>query len=426
MSIEDVVATIGEPETAEALRPGWDESVATLPPGAPSFLDPAEIAASRAYAGLPEMLDPLLDAVATRIREQPALLKLAWHTWRVLSGPEEGRQFHGWPSLVRALREDSGVFYLLMELAAVPRIRAVHRQLGIPEDVTRDTCRVVGCQNSNYGRLHGGRPGILRKELYWIRNHLTGRLFRLGRFEFMLQPFYGPLVAYRHRSTGRVVALAVDGAWFDADGYVPAQPDDNRGSWQATLREDERALTGYPIAPHGVALRQQVRLPRPEWECVLEPGQTVLDMHIPEGGNMTPERSLDSLRRAFEFFPIYFPGQSARAVQCDSWIFGPPLEAILPPTANLVRLMREVYLFPARHSPNEGLYYIFGSNDVDLATALRETSLQRAVLAFLEAGGTWRCGGMFLLQDDLEHFGSQVYRVGWPALLAVLVSVASA
>ncbi len=426
MEVAELVARLGEPDTLEALRHGWEQSEATLPAGVPSLLDPAEITASRAYAGLPQSLDPLLHAVAAQIREEPALLHLAWHTWRVLSGPEEGRQFHGWPCLERTLGDDRGVFYLLMELAAVPRIRDVHRQMGVPEAVTRDTCRVVACQNGNYARLHAGRPGILRKELYWIRNHLTGRLFRLGRFEYMLQPFSGALIAFSHRSTRCVVALATDGMWFDREGYASSEPRASEGSWQARLSVDEARITGHPIAPHGVALRRRVALPAPEWKRVVEPGQTVLDMHIPEGGHMTLERACDSLFQAFEFFATFFPSRPAEAVQCHSWIFGPQLEAILPPSANLVRLMREVYLFPARHAPNEGLYYIFGSDDVDPATAPRETSLQRAVLAFLEGGGVWRCGGMFLLKEDLEHFGSQVYRAGWPVLLEALPSAASA
>jgi len=43
-------------------------------------------------------------------------------------------------------------------------------------------------------------------------------------------------------------------------------------------------------------------------------------------------------------------------------------------------------------------------------TAPRETSLQRAILDYLQAGNVWRAGGMFFLMDDLDRFGRQWYR----------------
>ncbi|MDH7571898.1 MAG: hypothetical protein QHJ73_20145, partial [Armatimonadota bacterium] len=61
-----------------------------------------------------------------------------------------------------------------------------------------------------------------------------------------------------------------------------------------------------------------------------------------------------------------------------------------------------------------GLWFLFFQDQFDPATAPRETSVQRAVLQFLEAGNIWRGGGMFYLTDDLEHFGTQYYRRRWP------------
>ena len=40
--------------------------------------------------------------------------------------------------------------------------------------------------------------------------------------------------------------------------------------------------------------------------------------------------------------------------------------------------------------------------------------LRRAVIAQLEAGRELRAGGMFLLPEDLDRFGTQHYRSHWP------------
>ena len=163
-----------------------------------------------------------------------------------------------------------------------------------------------------------------------------------------------------------------------------------------------------------MAVRREVRLPQPVWECVLKGGDPTLDMHIPAGGGMTLERCGDSMRRAAAFFQRFFPGTACRAIACSSWIFNTQLEQIRLSSDNLVRYQRELYLYPTRSSGRDGLYFIFLQENVDPATAPRDTSLRRGVADFLLAGTTWRGGRMFFLTEHLEHFGTQYYRSHWP------------
>ena len=129
---------------------------------------------------------------------------------------------------------------------------------------------------------------------------------------------------------------------------------------------------------------------------------------------MTPERTLESMRMAVEFFPGHFPDQPFRAVACTSWIFNPRFGTILAPDANLRRVAREVYLFPIPSSGRDGIFFLFGADEVDPATAPRDTSIRRALLEEMDAGRPLLCGGMFILREDLEHFGTQHYRRHWP------------
>jgi hypothetical protein len=88
-------------------------------------------------------------------------------------------------------------------------------------------------------------------------------------------------------------------------------------------------------------------------------------------------------------------------------MYSPDLENVLPPESNLVRHLSDMYLFPV---PGAYLWFIFMQDEFDPATAPRETSLQRAVLAYLERGNAWHDGGMFLLMEDLDKLGTGYYR----------------
>jgi hypothetical protein len=415
MNLNEILARVQEPDSLAALEPHWEESVATLPPGVPSFLDPAEIRVSREYCGFGPEVEPVLQETARRIAADPALRSLAWHCCRLLWEHLDYNAMGQWPALDRALGEQSGVFYLLLVMSQVPRVRAVHQTLGIPVEVTRETCTQVASSSENFRRMTGGRLGLTRNTMGWNRLHAAGQLFRLGRMEYMIQPFRRGAEVYRHHETRAVIALAPDGGRYTAEGFVvPEGCEDAGQSWTATLVRDDEAVTGYPISPRGMAVRQEVRLPQPEWECVVKPGDLTLDMHIPAGGEMTPERCGDSMRRAAAFFQRYFPDKPCRSIRCSSWIFNTQFEAIRLSSENLVRFQRELYLFPTPSNGRDGLWFIFLQDNVDPATAPRDTSLRRGVADFLQAGHTWRGGGMLFLTEHLEQFGTQYYRSRWP------------
>jgi len=415
MKLEDALAAIGEPETIDAVMGNWEASLMTQPADRPSFLCPSEFKVSRHWAGLDAEIDPVLEAGADRIVDNQALLDLAWYCHNCLFEYDNIKQFTDWPTLEPALGELAGVFYLLVALGLAPRLRALHESMGVPEQVTRDCCRQISAVDERYQTGHGGRRGIDKRVLYWLRHYVNGILFRTGRFEYMIKPFWCGVVGYRNRQTGEVVALAEDGARFDGEGQAARSGDESAEVWTATPVEDDAAFTGYPISPEGMAIRSQVSLPRSAWERVLGREHNVLQMHIPGGGSMTPERCGESLREAIRFFSHYFPDEPFVGIACTSWIFNTQLQDFLPRTANLPTFQRELYLFPVPSSGLDGVYFIYGREDItDWTTAPRGTTLHRAISDHLAAGGRLRNGGMFILTEDLQHFGSEHYRSGWP------------
>ncbi len=420
MHIPDVIARLGEPVLPKTFEPHWAETLAADDGSLPDCLVPASVTRNRRESDLPDEAEAPLQETARRVAADPALRLLARHAERLLFEHEDYNAFGGWPSFEPLLGDLGAVFYLLLLVAAAPRIRQTHARLGIPEDVTRATC---GRRDpaARFRVTHQGRWGADRRSLHWVRHHAAGRLFRLGRMEYILTRFRDRLRAFRHVATGAVAALAPDGARFTQDGYMtaPPLPDDPEG-WTASLRIEPDAIRGCLLSPRGMALRGERVLPRAAWTPVLAKDDWVLDLHIPPGGGMTLEACGASMRQAAEFYPRYFPEQPAAAIVCTSWIFNPQLDGILAPDANLVRFQREVYLHPIPSSGQDGLVFIFDRPDVDPKTAPRETSLQRAILAFLETGQRWRAGGMVFLLADLPRFGGQVYQRAeasgrWPA-----------
>lgn len=418
MNPDEVIAELKEPELLETLRGAWDQAMQDFPaPGGPSFLGPGEFLVSREWCGFGDEHDAALRLAAERIRNHPALCRLAWfYAWKIFDAPAPLTidANDRWPALAATLGGQAGMFFLLIALSLAPRLRRYHRLLGVPESVTRDTCRQVSCFSGNYQRARGGRPGIFTRQIDWLRHYVRDNLyFRIGRFEYWAKPFDAEVMVFRHRRTGRVMALANDGLRFNPRGFIdePGKEAPGAPGWVATLRLENDAIAGFPVSPLGMAERREIRLPFEEWRRVLGPGDPVLDVHIPAGGGMGFDLCGESLRRARDFFSEYFPRRAPMGYVCKSWIFSPCLEECLPPDSNLVRFLRETHLFPFA-STNPDIWFVFFQDKFDPATAPRETRIQRALLDYIAAGNTWRNGGMFFLAEDLPAFGTQCYRRG--------------
>ncbi|HHT26055.1 MAG TPA: DUF5596 domain-containing protein [Firmicutes bacterium] len=409
MTLNDVLRELGIPAAYELLLPHWEESLTCMPAEIP-FLTSAEISESRAWAGLQESEEPVLLRTAKTIAENPALRCLAWHCYRLLYVHTEYSSTAKWPSLEKTLGAATGTFYLLIALAMIPQVRELHQSMGVETAVTRLTCFQISTLASNY-RKQTGNLGISLRQIYWLRHYTAGRLFRLGRMEYMLRPFSGVVHAYAHKKTDRVIALAADGIRYDAAGYVASDTaDPDPQGWTATLTETPEVITGYPISPLGFAQRQLIKLDGKAWTRVLAKSDIALEMHIPEGGRMTPDLCAASLRQTVPFFNKHFPEQPFQAITCSSWIFNTQIADLRLSSNNLVAFQQELYLFPVRSTGHDGLWFIFLQDEFDPKTAPRRTSLQREVLRYLEAGHRWRGGGMFFLTRHLERFGTQHYR----------------
>jgi len=419
VTLHEVVERLGLVESAPVLEAGWNDGQRSLPDGEVSFLEAPYVTWACRVAHLPDEITSAAVEAAGRVQRDEALRRLAWHCHLNLSAPQE--TIVQWPVPVQAMGDLAGLFYVLVLLARTEQMQQAHRARGIPEGVVRETVADLEhlMTTGDYCEEHG-HWGILPRNLDWLKHHWNGTLYQLGRLQYYTEnKSQGRLRAFRHRASGRVVALAEDGIRFRADGQMDgAAGVHDESAWTSRLREHDEGVIGNPIHPKGYAVRESVDLSKTDWEEMLSPASQVLAIHIPSGSPLDFDACGASLSRAKRIFRQHFPEKSFAAFTCHSWLLDTTFDELMGPSSNMVRFQREMYLFPRLYRrPKVVEEAIFGRPLPDLAGLPRETRLQRAVADHLEAGGTLHGGGgCFLLLDELA-WGTQRHRSqDWPGI----------
>ena len=138
---------------------------------------------------------------------------------------------------------------------------------------------------------------------------------------------------------------------------------------------------------------------QPGYGDILKEGDTVLNCHIPSSGPLPYDAVIDSLRRAYEFYPDVRVGRWMPVV-CHSWLLYPPHRELLGGNAKAFYDLFDV--IAAKPSESNGDFWrIFNRpfSEENLATAREDTSLRRRFKAFLTAGNNMGCGYGVLLFD---------------------------
>ena len=205
--------------------------------------------------------------------------------------------------------------------------REEHALRGIPAEITEATLQDVGIWTRHCERTRGTH-GIAEMHLGWFKLHASGKLCRLGRLQFAIEPY----------------------TWDDVPG--------------------------------------------------LEKGDMVLGMHIPAEAPLDIQECQKSIAAAFPFFDQYFPElPPAKAIVCSSWMLGDWVPEAAGIGGSLDRFQQLFHLLPGTNSPGSACYFVFGYQKVDPATAPRDTSLRRNLLALLESGKPVNSGRCYLLRS---------------------------
>ena len=411
MSIEKVLTKLEISDSLEILKPFWKQSLESYAPieiltNESALRDIAE------DCGLTE--NEILKSIncAKIISESEDLSFIFHHIFRLIfETPEyENKNFNNFP-MIPQLGEKAGVFYLLIVLTISCEIRNFYKDKNIPEEISKETLHDVKININRYARANNGNTGIMPGVLGWFKTHNTRTLYRIGRLQFHYKEFGDDVVVYRNKKNNEIVVLSKANINYTKNGFwaVDGKEDKLPDNWISGFEDNEKNVTGNPINPNGQAEKKCITLDKENWELELSKGRGVLDIHIPEGGGMTVESCILSMKESLNFFKEYFPEFKPVAFVCRSWIFSPQYDEIYRSDANFVLFQKEVFLFPVWSSGKEGLFFVFDTEDIDYDSVETRSSLQRAMVSHLKGGGVLRAGGMIYLCKDIEFIGQRYY-----------------
>ena len=392
----------------EAAASAWDKQAATAGELSPP-LTPSSIHFAADYLGFdPELCSELIDGLCL-FSQLPELdsLRGQFAYFLVIRTLGEMRQ----PTISMECHPSARLFFIYVLLSGLESIRAYHHKLGVDEAITRDTLSDLLLWINQHKEQYSCY-GL--SQFSWLVGHFTGKLYKLGRLQFMFETFHEPFRAYRNTKTRKLIVMCEPGLQFRADGqFADADGRLSPVVYLSQLDEDKTEIRGLLVDPRGRVTGEQITLNAEEWNCVLRKGSPVLGIHIPAVGPMDLAACGKSFAQGMSFFPAIFPNQPFQAFICGSWLLDPQFAKHLPSTSNITQFLKEFYLHPCPGANgNQTIERVFGFDikpDVDINTLPTKTALQRRVIQHLKAGGCWRGGGGILFPEDL-NWGSQFYR----------------
>ncbi|MBI4979067.1 MAG: DUF5596 domain-containing protein [Spirochaetes bacterium] len=346
---------------------------------------------------------PLFDSEPVR--------RLFWHChWLMFKRgvPYPRDRFVQWPLLTMQSGDHADMFYAFLFLSGALAVSRAHEALRIPRDVTVETLSDLAVWMRTH-RERTGRIGISEKN--WLYNHYTIKLFRLGRLQFLFEEFPHSVTVYRSRAHNGVVMLAPADVKFRRDGqYDGIMGVADPKAATTSFEETDNAWKGNTITPEGGITAKTATLKKSEWDLILKKGDPALSFHIAATGPMDHAQCGESFARARDFYPRHFPEYGSRCFFSVSWLYDHQFDGLLPDTSNIVKLQRELFLYPLPEAGDKQHWErIFGKRYENINDAPQNTSLQKTFAAHVKNGGHWRSSGALLFPEDIR-WGSAVYR----------------
>ena len=324
--------------------------------------------------------------------------------------------------------------WLVHILKCVPKTIQIAEENNISESILTDTLGDIGVWVRNY-KKNTGNWGTA--EQGWLENHVNGRLFKVGRLQFIPKMYNWNFRVFRNKNENNVIALTKDEEDYRSDGQVNGtngiydREKNFKGSSQICDNDGKPYVIGTLISPYGYAVNRIVRLDMNLWREELPQGTLVLELHIQQKENFDAEACRVSFERIRDFANSHYKmlakiaGVSDEKINkaanpfvafvCSSWLLDAQIGKIMPSSSNIVQFLREFYLLPYQSHDNQTLERVFEAtpetfNPSKPNANQTKTGLQRAIIEFMNNGGRMRSNMGFILLEDLKEYGEERYR----------------
>ncbi len=287
---------------------------------------------------------------------------------------------------------------MLILLTQIPRSEEAYRSRGFSG---QQLLTVM----TSYGRIIAlvekslGRPAINQLYYQWLCLYAKATIFHCGSFQFEVRRLSDAAMYLQNRNTGALVSVMTSGT-FHRSGQVLGSGgcSDTAGSFCATVRETEDAWYGFPATEHAVT-QQEVCFPKAQWVCALQPGDTVLNMHISRGADLSQASVDAAIAEAVAIAERSYPEWTSHGIHCHSWLLDPLLRDILGASSNIARFGDRFCRHPIQSAGRNGFSYVFPPGVPD-AQLPENTRLQKGLKAhYLSGGCLYGCAGAFITKE---------------------------
>lgn len=235
---------------------------------------------------------------------------------------------------------------------------------------------------NNYVNRNNGRRGAMHWS--WFQLGVDGRLLKSGSLQMEIYRKFNCEDTVFINDNGDVVVFA-HGITIHRSGYVLGTKnyEDEEGAFEVTIEETPTSWIGYACDEVGLVKNQKTELLKSEWKKVLEPGDVVVNIHIPVRADISDEAVENSLSEIRELLAKHYPEFAYKAFYCGSWLLDPQLANLLKPESNIVKFGKK-FTKIARKDPigSDPLSFVFlqaDTNNVDFESLPENTSLERSL-----------------------------------------------
>lgn len=131
----------------------------------------------------------------------------------------------------------------------------------------------------------------------------------------------------------------------------------------------------------------------------LKKGDSIIEIHIPQGESFNTENCKQSISRAVEFFEKFFPEYEYSWFTCHSWLLDKELRTYLNPESNIIKFQNLFDVFEYTES-DQAIKYLFDINSKKNA----QNSLQKMVLEHKNNGGKLYEGYGAIAKKDYNEY----------------------
>jgi len=271
------------------------------------------------------------------------------------------------------------------------------RKRGIDEKYIKNAFLYAVNGTRNYIWRHDGAYGF--DLLSWAQKYIEGTLFPINRLEIEIYATFGGRAIVYQNADGELIPLANDIAVHRSGrGLGSTNCEDEEGSWECFVEEDEEHWIGYPFMEDGLVSKDKIKLRKDEWKEVVRRGDPTIGVHIPPTGKLTDELVEATIAETKEFVAKYFPEYKYKAFGCTSWMMSTQLDELLG-GGNIVKFSQRFRRLTKCAKGQDVFGFVFHKPDMNFELKdLREnTTLEKKLKQlYLDGGTLYEMFGFFL------------------------------